>query len=196
MDKNDFLPENVWGVEQAMQLLEALKRMIEMMNSLSLRPAVVNQNTNYYYAPHLEHHGPVTYQAPIHNYSQERRETKTKVTNEDIAKTLIALNGKGKPVDTQTAWLGVCCYLAWKHGFPRNLGDCCKAIDNLPMNMEELEYECKYESIRRFGCWNFVKVDVSQWPSYTPRADEKQMFLKCLAVSQALEAKLLENEAT
>lgn len=184
-------PENRAGLEkQGLLLIEALRKMMEKIDDLIHRPAVVNQNTYNYHAPHLENHGPVTYQAPVYANGNEKREVKTKASSEDIAKALMDLNGKGKPIDSQTAWLGACCNLAWRHGFPRNLGDCCKAIDHLPLNVAELEYECKYESIRRFGCWNFVKVDVRMWPTYMPRDDEKQMFEKCLAVSQALDEKL------
>ncbi len=58
-------PENGMGFEkQGLQLLEALRKLTEMIDELLHRPTVVNQNT--YHAPHLENHGPVTYNAPLY----------------------------------------------------------------------------------------------------------------------------------
>lgn len=60
-------PENGAGFEkQGLQLLETLRKMMEMIDELLHRPAVVNQNTYNYNAPHLENHGPVTYNAPLY----------------------------------------------------------------------------------------------------------------------------------
>lgn len=128
-------------------------------------------------------------------YEQSRTvEEKKEVTDEQLAKALIAINGKDKAVNSQAAWLGACCFLAWNHGYPRNLGDCCKKIGELPLIKGCLEYECKYESIRKFGSWKFVSMDAREWPQYMPREDEKPMFEKCLTVYQALE-KEITNQA-
>ena len=93
-------------------------------------------------------------------------------------------------IDSQRAWLGACCLLGAKYGFPRNLGDCCKKIETLPMNMDELEFQCKYESIRMYGSWKFVREKIEDWPSYTPREDERPIFEKSLSVVQALEKEI------
>ena len=66
MDK-ELTPENGTGFEkQGLQLLEALRKLTEMIDELLHRPAVVNQNTYNYHSPHLENHGPVTYNAPLY----------------------------------------------------------------------------------------------------------------------------------
>ena len=127
-------------------------------------------------------------------YEQARTEEKKEITDEHIAKALIAINGKDKAVNSQVAWLGACCFLAWNHGYPRNLGDCCKKIGELPLIKDCLEYECKYESIRKFGSWKFVSMDAREWPQYMPREEEKPMFEKCLSVYLALE-KEISNQA-
>lgn len=116
------------------------------------------------------------------------------ITDEHIAKALIAINGKDKALNSQAAWLGACCFLAWNHGYPRNLGDCCKKIAELPLVDGSLEYECKYESIRKFGSWKFVSMDAREWPQYMPKVEEKAMFERCLTVYQALE-KEIPNQA-
>ena len=131
-----------------------------------------------------------------HFYNKKEKSAKedSDITDEHIAKALIAINGKDKAVNSQVAWLGACCFLAWNHGYPRNLGDCCKKIGELPLIKDCLEYECKYESIRKFGSWKFVSMDAREWPQYMPREEEKPMFEKCLTVYQALE-KEITNQA-
>ena len=106
----------------------------------------------------------------------------------------MAINGKNKAIDSQRAWLGACLLLGWKYGYSRNLGDCCKQIEALPIDIESLEFQCKYDSIRMYGSWKFIKEDYNNWPSYTPRDDERLIFEKCLAVAQALE-KEIEKQA-
>ena len=125
---------------------------------------------------------------------QTRTEEKKEVTDDQIARALMAINGKDKAVNSQAAWLGACCFLAWNHGYPRNLGDCCKKIAELPLVDGSLEYECKYESIRKFGSWKFVSMDAREWPQYMPKIEEKAMFERCLTVYQALE-KEIPNQA-
>jgi len=63
----ELTPENGAGLEkQGLLLIEALKKMMEKIDDLLHRPAVVNQNTYNYHAPHLENHGSVAYNAPLH----------------------------------------------------------------------------------------------------------------------------------
>ena len=116
-----------------------------------------------------------------------------KATKEQIARALVALNGKDNVIDSQRAWLGACLLLGWKYGFPRNLNDCCKQIEQMPIDMAQLEFQCKYESIRMFGCWKFVKENYDNWATLVPRDEERQVFEKCLSVAQSLD-KEIENQ--
>ena len=84
-------------------------------------------------------------------YFGSRQAEKPKATKEQIAHALAALNGRGNVIDSQRAWLGACLLLGWKYGFSRNLSDCCKQIDQLPLDMGKLEFQCKYESIRMYA---------------------------------------------
>ena len=125
------------------------------------------------------------------NYHKDRcKESKSKVTDEHIARALAVLNGKDNVIDSQRAWLGACCLLGQKYGYPRNLGECCKRIEALPLNTDNLEFLCKYESIRMFGSWKFVRENIDDWPTYMPRSDERQVFEKSLSVAQALEKEI------
>ena len=124
------------------------------------------------------------------SYHGNHPSEKPKATKEQIARALIALNGKNNVIDSQRAWLGACLLLGWKYGFPRNLYDCCKQIEQMPIDMAQLEFQCKYESIRMFGCWKFVKENYDNWATLVPRDEERQVFEKCLSVAQALDEEI------
>ena len=59
--------------------------------------------------------------------------------------------------------------------------------------MGELEFECKYDSIRMYASWKFVKEKYDDWEDYTPRDDERAMFEKSLSVAQSLEKEILKQ---
>lgn len=130
-----------------------------------------------------------------HN-ARKNADSEQTATKEQIAKALVALNGKENVIDSQRAWLGACLLLGWKYGFPRNLKDCCKQIGTMPIDMEQLDYKLNYESIRMFGSWKFVKERYEDWPTLTPREDERQVFEKCLTVAQALDQEIEKQVET
>ena len=111
------------------------------------------------------------------------------VTDEQIANAIRAINGKGKPLGGYQAWLGACCILSWKYGYPRNLKDCCERVSFLPL--EGVEYICKYENIRKLIAVNsFIKEDARTWNSYKPKESERKLFNECLSVAQAFDAEI------
>lgn len=110
------------------------------------------------------------------------------VSDEQMAAAITAINGKGKVLNKQNLWVAVCCLLGWKYGYPRNLGACCERIQQLPL--QNLEVECKYESIRKYGTWAFVREDARHWDTYEARSDERFFFNDCLGVARALDAEL------
>ena len=126
-----------------------------------------------------------------HYHEKDSSDKRPKATKEQIARALVALNGKDNVIDSQRAWLGACLLLGWKYGFPRNLNDCCKQIEQMPIDMAQLEFQCKYESIRMFGCWKFVKENYDSWATLVPRDEERQVFEKCLSVAQALDQEIV-----
>lgn len=110
------------------------------------------------------------------------------VTDEQIANAIRPINGEGKPLNGYQSWLGACCILSWKYGYPRNLKDCCKRVCSLPL--EGVEYICKYENIRKFATYSFVKEDARLWSGYKPLESERTLFNECLSVAQALDIEI------
>lgn len=110
------------------------------------------------------------------------------VNNEQLTNAIRAINGKNKPLNEYQLWLGVCCLLGWKYGYPRNVKDCCDLIDTLPL--DGIEYICKYENIRKFVTCSFVKEDARLWSHYKPLEKERTLFNGCLSVAQALDVEI------
>lgn len=129
-------------------------------------------------------------------YAQSNTSEKPKPTPEQLARALEANIGKGRAIDSQRAWLGACLLLGWKYGFPRNLQDCCRQVNQLPVDWTRVEYPCKYDNIRMFGSYKFVKEPVDDWPKLIPRDDERSVFVKCLDVSQELEKSIEQTMLT
>ncbi len=132
-----------------------------------------------------------TYYGDVYNGQTPQQQT-PKVTNEQIAQALLAINGKDKVINNYQLWLGACCLLMWKYGFPKNLEDCCDYITNLPFGDERPKLECKYESIRKFSYLRFVKLNIDEWDEYQPNDDEKKLFYGCNMVRKELEKEILK----
>ena len=92
MDK-DLTTENGMGFEKiGLQILEALRNVTQMIDALLHRPAVVNQNVYNYNAPHLEYHGPVTFNAPqYYNSVPKTEETPPKTKKAEPSQIMKAL---------------------------------------------------------------------------------------------------------
>lgn len=116
------------------------------------------------------------------------KEDNPQVTDEQIANAIRVINGKGKPLGGYQSWLGACCILSWKYGYPRNLKDCCERASSLPL--EGVEYICKYENVRKFATCSFVKEDARLWSGYKPLESERTLFNECLSVAQALDLEI------
>lgn len=110
-------------------------------------------------------------------------------TDEQVANAIRAINGKDKPLNQYQLWVGVCCMLSWKYGFPRNLDECCRRINSLDLGL--LEFECKYENLRKLtGIHPFINEDARMWDSYHPKERERKLFNECYSVAQAFEAEM------
>ena len=142
---------------------------------MSDKPVTINQTINYY----------GTNDAKTGTAAQRKRE----VTEEVVARAICHINGKGKALKSYQGWLGVCHYLGWMHSFPRDVDMCCKKLAGLPYP-ERLEYECKYENVRKKKDSKFMQEPLESWPRYEPRADEKNLFDECLYVAQALQEEI------
>ncbi|MBR2775946.1 MAG: hypothetical protein IKD75_02360 [Prevotella sp.] len=121
------------------------------------------------------------------------RETRENVTDEDISRAIISINGKEKPLNEKQLFLGVICVLLSKYGWAGNISACCTRINNLPMN-ELFEKECDYNCIKILTAYKFASVDYKEWETYEPRTNERGIFKKCKAVADAFDEAILMQE--
>ena len=106
-------------------------------------------------------------------------------TDEQLANAISSINGKGKVLDEYQKWLGVCCYVSARCGYPMDLESCCQRLANLPYKTP-LEYVPQYKSIRVYATWNFVKAGYEQWSNLRVNDQERNLFIKCHDTALAL----------
>ncbi len=134
----------------------------------------------------------ITFQAPVSFGTATDTVQQNGFTDEQIARALVSINGKDKVLNNYQVWLGACCLLKDKYGFPKNLEACCDKIMSLPYDDDNsLEITCKYESVRKFAYLKFVNEDVTTWDSYQPKDDEKKLFYGCHQVARELDKAIL-----
>ncbi len=128
-------------------------------------------------------------------YTINRQElSKNKYTDQQMADAISSINGKGKVLDEYQKWLGVCCYVSARCGYPMDLESCCQRLANLPYKTP-LEYVPQYKSIRVYATWNFVKAGYEQWSNLRVNDQERNLFIKCHDTALALVRALSTRES-
>ena len=123
-------------------------------------------------------------------YTINRQElSKNKYTDRQMADAISSINGKGKVLDEYQKWLGICCYVSARCGYPMDLESCCQRLANLPYKTP-LEYVPQYKSIRVYATWNFVKAGYEQWSNLRVNDQERNLFVKCYDTALALDKAL------
>ena len=188
-------PEGQKGFEAlALQFLESLKRVVSTSQNAEQSVPISFQGATFNFVMNGTISRCGTAQSA---YRHEDNVTPSKgVSDETVARALSIINGKDNVLNNYQLWLGACCLLMWKYGFPHSLELCCKRIGELPFGDNPLELDCKYESIRKLAYLKFVNTDVDNWGSYKPAEDEKKLFYGCYAVVQELDKaiQLVKNE--
>jgi len=128
-------------------------------------------------------------------YTMNRQElSKNKYTDQQMADAINSINGKGKVLDEYQKWLGICCYVSARCGYPMDLESCCQRLANLPYKTP-LEYVPQYKSIRVYATWNFVKAGYEQWSNLRVNDQERNLFIKCHDTALALVRALSTRES-
>lgn len=107
-------------------------------------------------------------------------------TDQQMADAISSINGEGQPLGEYQNWLGVCCYASARCGYPMDLKMCCEKLKQLPYR-GTLYREVKFENIRAFSNWKFVKAGYEQWPTYKTNDQDRTLFIKCRDTAMALE---------
>lgn len=126
-----------------------------------------------------------------YNHYGKSKDEKTKVTEEQISKAIISINGQKKPLNEKQLFIGVICVLLSKYGWTGNWSACCTKINNLPMS-GEFEKACDYNSIKILTAFKFASIDYKDWETYEPSKSEATIFRKCKAVADAFDEAISE----
>ena len=110
-------------------------------------------------------------------------------TDQQLADAIGSICGEGKELNDYQSWLGVCCYASARCGYPLDLKICCEKLKQLPYR-DTLYREVKFDNIRMFSNWNFVKAGYEQWPNMKINDQERTLFVKCRDTAMALEIAL------
>ncbi len=96
------------------------------------------------------------------SYYHEKQKEDTSVfidySDEQVARALTNIVGKGKPIDAKKKWAGAIWFLQWACHYPANTKEACDRINSLPFS-EQLEYECDYSNVRALTTLSFFNED-------------------------------------
>ena len=116
-----------------------------------------------------------------------------RATDRQLAAAICAINGKDGVLNEYQNWLGVCCYVSARCGYPLDLKLCCERLAGLHYPTK-LYRQVKYENIRMFSNWNFVKAGYDNWATLKVNDQERTLFIKCRDTAMELERALSEGD--
>ena len=116
-------------------------------------------------------------------------------TDEEVARALANIIGKGKPIDTKAKWTGALWMLRWECNYPAKAQEFCERIKKLPLP-KELEYPCEYENIRKTATLSFLNEDPRQMEKVKYSKNDEQDFFQMKTVAIALKQELKKNRET
>jgi len=119
-------------------------------------------------------------------YEGKDREEKHKVTDEQVSKAIISINGDDKPLNEKQLFIGVISVLLSKYGWTGKWAACCTRINNLP-EKDHFVKSCDYNSIKILTALKFASIDYKDWATYQPSKSETTIFRKCKAVADAFD---------
>ena len=112
-------------------------------------------------------------------------------TDEVIAKAIMAINGKLKPLCEKQLYLGIIKVLSKKCGWSPKWQTSCDHINELPLIKDaDLEVKCDYNNLKGPIGMRFASLEYPEWEDYEPKATERDLFLKNKAIAHLFEEEL------
>lgn len=110
-------------------------------------------------------------------------------TDEQLARALENIVGKGKAIDSKQKWAGVLWLLRWNCNYPMNARLACERIGSLPFS-KELEYSCDYNNVRPLTTLSFLNEDPNHLDAVKYSKTDEQAFFQLRSVVIALKDEL------
>lgn len=129
------------------------------------------------------------------NYNGNNTQTAPpQYSDEQIARAIVAINGKGKAIDSKQKMAGVYWYLRWAAGWPVGVSQHCERIGKL-FEKRKLDFPCEYENIRDWAKLSFMNEDARQMEKVRYSKNDETVFYQCREVVMALENALKSTSA-
>ena len=109
--------------------------------------------------------------------------------DEQVARALEAIVGKGKPIDAKWKWAGAKWLLNFVADYPLKLQDFCTRISGLQFS-RQLEYDCDYNNVRAVSTLSFLSENPLYMDKVRYSEADKQKFLELRNVVLALQKEL------
>ena len=122
-------------------------------------------------------------------YYGQGKEPQVSYTDEEIARALSNIVGKGKAIDSKQKWAGAHWFLRWECNYPVKAQDFCQKIDSLPLP-DDLEFKCEYRNIREFSTLSFMNEDARYMENVRYSQNDEAVFLQMREVVTALRTEL------
>ena len=136
------------------------------------------------------HIGKVVYNYGHINYYENKGEKRQEgYTDEEVARALANITGKGKPIDTKAKWAGTMWMLRWECNYPAKAQEFCERIRQLPLP-EGLEIPCEYNNIRMLATLSFMSEDPRQMDKVRYSTNDQKDFFQLKEVAVALRQEL------
>ena len=128
------------------------------------------------------------------NFQQSETSNKNRVTysDEQVARALANIVGKGKPIDSRMKWAGAQWLLRWRCNYPPKAQDFCDRINLLPFE-GPLEFPCEYNNIRALSTLSFMNEDATHLENVKYSKNDEDVFFKLREVVIALDRELLNT---
>lgn len=122
------------------------------------------------------------------NYYENRADGRKSesYTDEQIARAIERINGKGKAIDSKQKMAAVYWYLRWAAGWPVGVPQCCNRMSQLPF-LQRLDFPCEYENIRDWAKLSFMNEDPRAIEKVRYSKNDETVFYQCREVVIALE---------
>ncbi len=122
---------------------------------------------------------------------QPKQTVPTDYTDEVVARAIIAINGKYKPLYEKQLYLGIIKVLSNKCGWSPKWQTSCNHINELPLLKDaDLEVKCDYNNLKGPIGMRFASLDYPEWESYEPKTTEREVFLKNKTLAHLFEEEL------
>lgn len=134
--------------------------------------------------------GGVTKNGGEHYYSKSAETTENiTYSDEQIAKALTNIVGKGRPIDSKQKWAGAMWLLRWRCNFPSKAQEFCQRINSLPFE-EEPSIKCDYNNIRLLSTLSFMNQDARELEAVKYSKQDEHIFFQLREVVVELDKEL------